>query len=191
MSGGIAYVLRPGRDVYRAVNTEMVDLDPLDEDDVRWLRDLVRRHGDETGSPVAARILATGGTTVERLPQGHAQGLQAGPRGPRVTPRSGPSTSTKRSWRRPVRSGPDRRVRRSCGSATGRSRRQRDIAMGDPTGFLKYDRELPQRRPGRAAPARLARGLRRLPAERALQGRRRAAWTAASRSATTAARWAT
>ncbi|MGA7690106.1 MAG: glutamate synthase large subunit [Jiangellales bacterium] len=55
MSGGIAYVLDldPGK-----VNLEMVELTALDDDDVATLRDLVTRHGHETGSAVAARLLA-------------------------------------------------------------------------------------------------------------------------------------
>jgi glutamate synthase (NADPH/NADH) large chain len=55
MSGGIAYVLDllPAR-----LNTEMVDLDPLSEEDVEFLRDVVSRHRAETGSRVAAALLA-------------------------------------------------------------------------------------------------------------------------------------
>ena len=58
MSGGIAYVLRRRRHVPARVNHEMVDLDPLDDED----RDLAarpssHRHQDETGSTVAARLL--------------------------------------------------------------------------------------------------------------------------------------
>jgi glutamate synthase (NADPH/NADH) large chain len=55
MSGGIAYVL--DCPVHR-VNMEMVDLDPLDEGDIRFLRDVTERHHIETGSAVAARLLA-------------------------------------------------------------------------------------------------------------------------------------
>jgi glutamate synthase (NADPH) large chain len=55
MSGGIAYVL--DCPVHR-VNMEMVDLDPLDEGDIRFLRDVVERQHTETGSAVAARLLA-------------------------------------------------------------------------------------------------------------------------------------
>jgi glutamate synthase (NADPH) large chain len=55
MSGGIAYVL--DCPVHR-VNMEMVDLDPLDEGDIRFLRDVAERHHAETGSAVAARLLA-------------------------------------------------------------------------------------------------------------------------------------
>ena len=55
MSGGIAYLLDldPG-----CVNAEMADLDPLDDEDAAFLRDLVERHHAETGSEVAARLLA-------------------------------------------------------------------------------------------------------------------------------------
>ena len=55
MSGGIAYVL--DCPVHR-VNMEMVDLDPLDEGDIRFLREVTERHHAETGSAVAARLLA-------------------------------------------------------------------------------------------------------------------------------------
>ncbi|MHB1211128.1 MAG: GltB/FmdC/FwdC-like GXGXG domain-containing protein, partial [Candidatus Nanopelagicales bacterium] len=55
MSGGIAYVL--DLDLER-VNPEMVDLDPLDEQDVVELRELVARHHEETGSERAAALLA-------------------------------------------------------------------------------------------------------------------------------------
>jgi glutamate synthase (NADPH/NADH) large chain len=54
MSGGIAYVLDLPR---RRVNTEMVDLDPLDAEDEAFLRETVERHYEETGSAVAARLL--------------------------------------------------------------------------------------------------------------------------------------
>jgi glutamate synthase (NADPH/NADH) large chain len=54
MSGGIAYVvdLDP-----RNVNTEMVDLDPLDDGDVETLRRMLTDHVAETGSPVAQGLL--------------------------------------------------------------------------------------------------------------------------------------
>ena len=55
MSGGVAYLLDadPAR-----VNTEMADLEPLTEADEPVLEELVRRHHAETGSVVAARLLA-------------------------------------------------------------------------------------------------------------------------------------
>ena len=58
MSGGIAYVYDPEGSFPMRLNTEMVDLDPLDDDDREWLRGVVRKHQSETGSAVAARVLA-------------------------------------------------------------------------------------------------------------------------------------
>jgi glutamate synthase (NADPH) large chain len=55
MSGGIAYVL----DLPQIrVNMEMVDLDEVEEDDAKFVREVVERHCAETGSAVAARLLA-------------------------------------------------------------------------------------------------------------------------------------
>ena len=55
MSGGIAYVL----DLPEIrVNMEMVDLDQVGEDDAKFVREVVERHYAETGSAVAARLLA-------------------------------------------------------------------------------------------------------------------------------------
>ncbi|WP_433185349.1 glutamate synthase large subunit [Actinoallomurus sp. CA-150999] len=64
MSGGIAYVLdlRPER-----LNAEMVDLDPLGDDDRAYLRDIVERHRAETGSTVAAALLADWDAAVGRF----------------------------------------------------------------------------------------------------------------------------
>jgi glutamate synthase (NADPH/NADH) large chain len=55
MSGGIAYVLDLSK---RRVNMEMVDLDPIQEEDAKFLRDVVERHYTETGSAAAARLLS-------------------------------------------------------------------------------------------------------------------------------------
>ncbi len=55
MSGGIAYLLDPDRG---RVNTQMVDLEPLDAGDGALLRRLVERHRAETGSAVAGELLA-------------------------------------------------------------------------------------------------------------------------------------
>ena len=64
MSGGIAYLLdlRPDR-----VNTEMVELEPLTDEDRGYLRDVVARHQAETGSTVAAGLLAGWDEAVERF----------------------------------------------------------------------------------------------------------------------------
>jgi len=59
MSGGIAYVWAPDRDVFRRnCNLGMVELeDVVDDDDVGELMDMVELHLRYTGSTVAARIL--------------------------------------------------------------------------------------------------------------------------------------
>ncbi len=64
MSGGIAYVLdlAPSR-----LNREMVDLDPLEESDVEFLREVVSRHREQTGSAVAGRLLASWDACVRRF----------------------------------------------------------------------------------------------------------------------------
>ena len=55
MSGGIAFLLDP--QVSR-VNSEMVDVENLTTEDVDWLHEVVERHYTETGSAVAASLLA-------------------------------------------------------------------------------------------------------------------------------------
>ena len=64
MSGGVAFVYDPDRLFHRDLNPEMVDLDPLEEEDQAWLREIVTRHRDETGSEVAERLLADWHTSV-------------------------------------------------------------------------------------------------------------------------------
>jgi glutamate synthase (NADPH/NADH) large chain len=59
MSGGIAYVYDPARTFTERVNYEMVDLEPLDDEDKQWLLDTVTCHGDETESAVAARLIGS------------------------------------------------------------------------------------------------------------------------------------
>jgi glutamate synthase (NADPH/NADH) large chain len=57
MSGGIAYVWDGWGRFASNLNREMVDLDPLDDEDKEWLRSVVRRHQAETDSTVASRLL--------------------------------------------------------------------------------------------------------------------------------------
>jgi glutamate synthase (NADPH/NADH) large chain len=78
MSGGIAYVL----DLEESrVNLDMVDLEPLDDDDHSTLRELVGRHAAETGSTVAAALLAGWEDAVARfgkiMPRDYKRVLQA------------------------------------------------------------------------------------------------------------------
>ncbi|MGD9991233.1 glutamate synthase-related protein, partial [Pseudonocardia sp.] len=64
MSGGVAYVLDLPE---HRVNPEMVDIDPLDEDDREFLRDIVERHHAETDSAVAHALLTDWDVAVERF----------------------------------------------------------------------------------------------------------------------------
>jgi len=57
MSGGVAFVLDEDGRFRDLFNPEMVDLDPLDDDDRTWLRDRVERHVTETDSAVGRRLL--------------------------------------------------------------------------------------------------------------------------------------
>ncbi|MGH9082915.1 MAG: glutamate synthase subunit alpha, partial [Acidimicrobiales bacterium] len=67
MSGGVAYVYDADRTFDRRFNPGMVDVEPLDPDDREWLRGIVARHGAETGSAVAARLLADWDRAVQDL----------------------------------------------------------------------------------------------------------------------------
>jgi glutamate synthase (NADPH/NADH) large chain len=78
MSGGIAYVLDLDESL---LNTEMVDPLPLTDGDVDLVRSIVVRHGEETGSEVAAALLADWGSAAPRftkvLPRDYARVLAA------------------------------------------------------------------------------------------------------------------
>jgi glutamate synthase domain-containing protein 3 len=58
MSGGIAFIHDPHDLLPGNLNREMVDLDPLDDEDREWLRSVVRKHVAETGSSVGERLLS-------------------------------------------------------------------------------------------------------------------------------------
>jgi glutamate synthase (NADPH) large chain len=58
MSGGMAFVYDPNARFPSLVNREMVDIDPLSDDDKTWLHAIVTRHHHETGSAVAEQLLA-------------------------------------------------------------------------------------------------------------------------------------
>jgi glutamate synthase (NADPH/NADH) large chain len=78
MSGGIAYVLDLPR---HRVNGEMVDIDPLDDDDRAFLRDTVERHHAETDSGVAHALLTDWDDAADRfvkvMPKDYKRVLQA------------------------------------------------------------------------------------------------------------------
>ncbi|HVU61165.1 MAG TPA: hypothetical protein VHD58_05860, partial [Mycobacteriales bacterium] len=78
MSGGVAYIL----DLDEArTNLEMVDLEPLEDDDRSSLRELVARHAAETGSAVAASLISDWDVAVRRftkiMPRDYKRVLQA------------------------------------------------------------------------------------------------------------------
>jgi glutamate synthase domain-containing protein 3 len=58
MSGGIAYVLDRTQLFDTRCNLEMVDVEPLTEEDREFLHGVLTRHRELTGSPNAAQILA-------------------------------------------------------------------------------------------------------------------------------------
>jgi glutamate synthase domain-containing protein 3 len=59
MSGGIAYVLDRDGTFSQRLNTGMVDLERLDDEDWTTVRDLITRHVQFTNSSHARAILAT------------------------------------------------------------------------------------------------------------------------------------
>jgi glutamate synthase (NADPH/NADH) large chain len=57
MSGGLAFVYDVNGNFTTLCNREMVDLDPLNEDDTAEIRDMIHRHYAYTGSTVAKFVL--------------------------------------------------------------------------------------------------------------------------------------
>jgi len=57
MSGGIAYVYNVDGKFSSLCNPEMIDLDPLNEEDVREMKEMISRHYTYTGSTVAKFVL--------------------------------------------------------------------------------------------------------------------------------------
>jgi glutamate synthase (NADPH/NADH) large chain len=81
MSGGIAYVYDPDRTFAGRVNPEMVDVEPLDDEDSRFLFEIIGTHQSETGSSVAETILdeweATSANIVKVMPRDYRRVLEA------------------------------------------------------------------------------------------------------------------
>jgi len=81
MSGGIAFVYDPDRSFIDRVNLELVEVEPLGPDDVEWYEAVVARHAEETGSTVAARLLANFSAavadTVKVVPRDYRRVLEA------------------------------------------------------------------------------------------------------------------
>jgi glutamate synthase (NADPH/NADH) large chain len=78
MSGGIGYVLDLAR---HRVNSEMVDIEPLDGESAQWLRDVLVRYAADTDSPVAHALLADWGRWSEQfsviMPRDYRRALEA------------------------------------------------------------------------------------------------------------------
>ena len=81
MSGGVAYVYDPDGVFPGQLNTEMVDLDPFDDNDSEWLQDMIAAHVDATNSVVGQRILADWSVQqrhfVKVMPRDYKQVLHA------------------------------------------------------------------------------------------------------------------
>jgi glutamate synthase (ferredoxin) len=68
MSGGVAYVLdETGDFIQNRCNPEMVDFDPLEKEDIAFLRDRVEQHLALTGSPKAKRLLTDWDNTLKKF----------------------------------------------------------------------------------------------------------------------------
>jgi len=57
MSGGLAYVYDVDGKFSSLCNLEMIDLDPLNKEDVREMKEMISRHYTYTGSTVAKFVL--------------------------------------------------------------------------------------------------------------------------------------
>ncbi|MGH2923300.1 MAG: glutamate synthase subunit alpha, partial [Solirubrobacterales bacterium] len=67
MSGGVAYVWDPDERLERNANHELVDLEPLTDEDAEQLRELILEHHRRTGSTVAERLLADWEHSVQQF----------------------------------------------------------------------------------------------------------------------------
>jgi glutamate synthase (NADPH/NADH) large chain len=67
MSGGVAYVYDHDGDFKSRLNDEMVVLEELTDDDREFIRSVVVRHGELTGSAVAQRLLVGWSVAVSRF----------------------------------------------------------------------------------------------------------------------------
>ncbi|QMU27794.1 glutamate synthase large subunit [Adhaeribacter radiodurans] len=67
MSGGVAYVFDPNQQFAGRCNMEMVDFDPLEEEDLNELHRLISNHQQFTGSDVAAALLGNWENTVKQF----------------------------------------------------------------------------------------------------------------------------
>ena len=81
MSGGVAYVLDVDGRFRDRVNTELVDVEPLEQADADALRAMLLEHVERTGSAVAERLLADWEASLGRflrvMPRDYKRALAA------------------------------------------------------------------------------------------------------------------
>jgi glutamate synthase (NADPH/NADH) large chain len=81
MSGGYAYVHDPHGHFRGRVNKGMVELEEPSDEDAAWLAGLLRRYAEETGSPVAERLLEgwprAASSFVKVVPTDYRRALEA------------------------------------------------------------------------------------------------------------------
>jgi glutamate synthase (ferredoxin) len=82
MSGGIAYILDEAGDFATRCNTQMSDLETLqDPQEIDTLRQMIQKHADYTGSQKATQVLANWETMVPKfvkvMPRDYKRVLQA------------------------------------------------------------------------------------------------------------------
>jgi len=81
MSGGIAYVWNKTGDFELRCNKEMVELEPISSEDAAVVQEMLRKHGEYTGSPVAANFLKNWDSLskqfVKVIPVEYKKALQA------------------------------------------------------------------------------------------------------------------
>ena len=81
MSGGVAYVYDPDGAFPPKVNSELVELEDLDANDVSFLRETLAIHNQETGSLVAKEIIdswpRSSSSFVKVMPRHYKQVLEA------------------------------------------------------------------------------------------------------------------
>lgn len=81
MSGGIAYVFDPNRNLGERVNREMVELEPIDDEDSKWLSELLEDYFAATQSPLAKAILESADSRfqdiIKIMPRDYRRVLEA------------------------------------------------------------------------------------------------------------------
>ena len=169
MSGGAAYVLDEDGSFEQRCNMGLVGFDAIEEADAIELHELIEEHHLRTQSPVAARILRAWDEYLPKfvkvMPHDYKRALAELAEAEKHAIEPAESTG---------------------GGAGGHGAGR---VMGKLGGFLDADRAAARARP-RAADRRLPRVRQRVPVE-GLRRRAGAAWSAACRSATAAARSAT